>query len=391
MKKCNLFISNYTIGNSPSLLNLIELLSFRFVLHVFLEDVQIVPDTLLKSKNIRFTQIIRNLSLFRKIMIFLKRVSYYRIKSLFTGSAYVHFHFYPYRSSCKEINIAVDPHGFRLASHCLGHESVFYYSLELYLNEDHTGLDYPKELKKFERENINSIKGLIIQNKVKAKIFYNDYLLCEEKPCFYLPVTLSGEGQQNSANLFRDKFKLSDDVLICVHIGGIAKWHSIEEIIDQVKNNDRLFLYVQGYPDKSYLEHLLRKIEVEKINNVYISTEIFDDIKDVDKILEASDVGIAWYNPISTGFKVAAGSSGKIVSYLKHGLPVLINRTDSSIEYIDQRGVGLSCESYDEIFTKLKEINLKYDEFSNNAFNEYKKVYKFENYKESLIEFLENL
>lgn len=168
MKKLAIFISKYTIGNSPSLLNLIEYLDKIYSVTIFLDTVWLIPaDLPNKAKHIVYVR--------RRHHIYYKlNEKLFVIKRKF------------------DVYIAVDPHGFFLCKRLFPRSIPFYYSLELYIKNEYFGLDYSDEICSFERENIHNIKGLIIQSEERGSIFKKDYGLPDNFPTFYLPVTYRG-------------------------------------------------------------------------------------------------------------------------------------------------------------------------------------------------------
>ncbi|NLE04934.1 MAG: glycosyltransferase family 4 protein, partial [Crenarchaeota archaeon] len=123
------------------------------------------------------------------------------------------------------------------------------------------------------------------------------------------------------------------------------------------------------------------------IHNVFILDEIFDSIKDIDKIIQSCSLGIAWYNDISIGFRTAGESSGKIPAYFRFGLPVVAKKYTSTYNAIEKTGCGLCVENYDDIINSLKMIENRFDYYSCNAIKEYEKKYRFEKYREKLLIF----
>src|SRR5512137_2699844 len=129
--KVAVFLAHYGIGNSPSILNLLYALSRRYRVHLYIDHVELVslPEPIDK----RAVKIIAKNSLVSRA---LARFNEYRAV------------------------IAIDPHGFYLYDKTLGKkDNCFYYSLELYLKNDHFGLNYPTEVEECERQNIHTIKG----------------------------------------------------------------------------------------------------------------------------------------------------------------------------------------------------------------------------------------
>jgi len=364
-----LYISNYTIGNSPSLLNLINLLSKRNNIHLFLKNVGLITAEIKKNKNIKIIQMDGRYHSQNTISAMINRLKYKEID--------------------YEFHIAVDPHGFVLCKELFPHIKPFYYSLELYLKNDHFGLDYNKSIMKKERENITSIKGLIIQSREKEDYFKADYALNKSVPTYILPVTCYGEGNKEKCKYLRDLYKIPEDNTIALHLGGIAEWFSCIELCNEFSKFNDLTLIFHGYSNKEYLKKLKKFIVQEEIKNVIINENVYDSINELDKIVQSCDIGIAWYNDISTGFRMVGRSSGKIATYLKFGLPVIATKYASTIEAIENPNCGVCITNLRTMKNALDFVRQNYQLLSENAIFEYEKTYRFERYEDGLLHFFD--
>jgi len=103
------------------------------------------------------------------------------------------------------------------------------------------------------------------------------------------------------------------------------------------------------------------------------------------------DLGIAWYDNISVGFRTAGKSSGKIAAYLRFGLPIIAKKYRSTIEAIEDTRCGICVDKITDIQEAIRNIELNYDKYSKNAIDEYNKRYDFNVYKEPLIKFFTSL
>jgi len=364
MKKFAVFISRYGLGNSPSILNFLDLLSADHQLTVFLEHVSLADVDLLKRRNVRVYDFTRRRSL-----------SYWqgRVNALWSRyDSYVTF----------------DPHGFCLCMRLFPAAQPIYYSLELYLREDHFGLYYPEKVCQQERANIGRISGLIIQSKEKEELFREDYGIAPSVPSLLLPVTYRGESSAEKTNYLRDYFGLPSGVRIALHLGGIAAWFSCVELAEAFGKLDGWVLVFHGYPDPDYEGQLQGLLKDKGIDNVYIHDRRFPDIEAVNEVIKSADVGIAWYNDLSAGFRTSGLSSGKIPAYLRFGLPVIAKRYLSTHEALEVPRCGFCVDEHDEIPQALTSIEVNYDELSRAARAEYEKRYRFEGYAENILTFL---
>lgn len=355
-------ISHYSIGNSPSLLNLLGLLATHFQVHLFLDNVALCDVPLLQSP----------------------RFVIYSIGRCFRRMGWPH----PARHLRPQHFLAVDPHGLVLCKELFPEARPIYYSLELYLRDDHYGLDYPPAIMRRERAAMKDIAGLVIQSAEKRDLFIADHGCGEGLRTFLLPVTLAGPPRPGKSRFVRDTFRIPPTRNIALHLGGIATWFSCIEIAIAFGALDDWALLFQGYADPRYKAELKTAIRDHRLGNVFVSDVTYADIGFIDRIVESCDAGIAWYNDISAGFRTAGQSSGKIVSYLRGGLPVVAKAYPSTLRAIEAAGCGRCVSSIDDIPQALSTIQAAYDTFSSCALREYDATYRFDRYERALLDFL---
>jgi len=382
MDKVAVFIQKYSIGKSSPVVCMLDLLSDNYEVDLFILDAWCTKAKVLKKSNINLidmgTKEWKNiLTKTKQIITFLFNKTY---RSILTHNFNANYMYY----------ICIDPHGFLLCKELFPEASPFYYSLELYSKDDFYNLDCSGKLMNNERREINTIKGLIIQSRERELLFRDNYNLSSEIPVLLLPVTYLHPSVKKKTIMLKEKYNISSDRKIAIHLGGIQEYYSCIELALAFSKLDNWVLIFHGYHFGNYIKKLKNTIKRNSIKNVFISEEVYEDIDDMDPVLVSCDVGIAWYNNISPNFSSAGKSSGKISAYLRFGLPVITNRYNSTIEAIEQRGCGICVDDFREIKDALLKIEGNYDYYSDNCLKEYNSVYWFENYKTSIIDFLEN-
>lgn len=365
MKKLAIFISHYRIDNSPSILNLLAYLSRYYEVSLYIRA-SVLGNSIFLNK-LKIVDLSSNVQLVKTLI----SITYRR--------------FWQKRF---DFVICFDPHGFFLCSLILPFVRPVYYSLELYVKDDHFGLSYPWWVRINERNRINGIRGLIIQSREKDEIFRLEYGLPSGVPSFQLPVTYNGSSSSDKSRYLRTKFGINPNVKIALHLGGIAEWFSCIELAIAFSKIPAWALVFHGYPCHGYLLKLKETIESNKIENVYINDEQYDDLTQIDKIVCSCDLGVAWYNDISIGFRTAGFSSGKIPAYMRFGLPVVAKKYQSTLEAIEGCGAGLCVERTDDIAHAVNHIEENYEHYSLQARHTYDTTYNFEVYKKGLKAFL---
>jgi hypothetical protein len=376
-KEIAIFISNYSLANSPSIINLLDFLSRVYEIDLYLENVALKYGNILKKQNINVIdfdapQRLNHL----KILMPFKKLKQQLIYKRFMNKDYYRY-------------IAIDPYGFVLCKYLFPKSKPLYYSLELYIVGDNNSKSYPSHIMSKERSQINDIKGLIIQSKEKEGLFRKDYGLLPSVPTFLLPVTYKGKSIKEKSTYLRKQYNIDGRKRIALHLGGINYFHNCIEMSRRFSKATDWILFFQGYASKEYLQEFKHIIHSENLENILISRETFKNIDDVSKIIMSCDVGIVWYNNIDIGFRTSGQSSGKIPAYLRFGLPVIANKYDSTVEAVSKTGSGICIDEIREICDVLPVLEERYEYYSGNARLTYDQQYNFEIYQNKLFQFIE--
>lgn len=361
-KSIAVFLSHYSIGKSSPIVCMLDLLTDNYNVDLHLNDVY-HQDALVMTK-------------------ICKVYTYQYDVNALTSYHNLDIPSYDYF-------MAFDANGFFLCKYLYPFSKPIYYSLELYFRDNAYNLFYPEVVMNKERNEINNINGLIIQSNEREELFRNEYNLSDEIETLILPVTYNHPANKIKKNIFREKFKIPNSIKIALHLGGIQEHHCLIELADSFKNITNWVLIIHGNAFGEYVEKLKNFIIRNQISNVFISNDYVKNIDDMDVFLQSVDVGIAWYKNVSPNFSTAGKSSGKISAYLRFGLPVVVNKFQSTIDAIEHTGCGKCVEHYTEIPDVLIQIENKYSFYSENCRNEYNKYYWFENYKKDIIKFIE--
>jgi len=369
MQNNAIFICQYNIDNSPSILNLLGYLLGKGRVTLYLRNVRLFNAGILLHENLTTINLDKDSVLIPAIL-----------RARLSG----------FKRSLDDFDnvICFDPKGLILCNLLFPAARPYYYSLELYLKNDHFGLDYPSWLSSLERRAVRRIRGLIIQSQEKDHIFRREHALSAEIPTFILPVTYRGTSSIEKSSYIREKFSIDSARKIALHLGGVAGWFSCIELAMQFSRLTDWALVFHGYQNPVYALELKNIICRNAMVNIYVNDEQFADLKQVDEVVRSCDLGVAWYNDISLGFRTAGHSSGKIPSYMRFGLPVIAKKYRSTLEAIEYVGAGICIDSFDEIAGAIKRIEVDYDNYSRQARRIYDANYNFEVYTGDLERFL---
>jgi glycosyltransferase involved in cell wall biosynthesis len=394
MKAIAIFIENYNIDYSPSIINLLDFLSDRCRVDLFFRNVPMKSNTVLRKKNIRLIEVkrffhwqgalasarLRLASAMRGHWreAFLPTLLPQTVSKSFSGRNY-HGH------------IAFDPSGMALCKELFPLAKPYHYSLEVTLSsetapggEASSNDSLPVKTRDWSRD----IRGLIIQSPEREQLFRMDHPLGPDTKVLYLPVTCQGPAPSERRDVLQRRYGIPPQARIAIHLGGVNPYFSSLEIAEVFAALPDWYLFFQGNHLRGYGEEIRTLAKRTGARNIIVSKKFFTHLNDVDGYLLSADVGIAWYNDLNANFRSAGFSSGKISAYMRCGLPVLANDLPSMQAMIARKGCGLCVERVGQIPAALQKIVENYRTYRGQVLREYESRYRFENYHRSIQEFL---
>ena len=227
----------------------------------------------------------------------------------------------------------------------------------------------------FKKEEIGACKHIdfaVCQDEVRSSSLSEENHIPFEK-IIQIPVAGRGLKKGEKTRFLHTLLNIPFDKKIALFMGSIAKWSMIPELVQSVDNwPDEWVLVLHN---RYGLNTLIRDIQSKKI---YISSESYSKPDDLSIMLHSVDLGIALYNPTFEGIYTGKNlkhlglSSGKISTYLQHGVPVLTNEIGLLSDYIRSYDAGIVVCDMSEISGFLNRFNLNehFDEACFNLFSE---------------------
>lgn len=222
------------------------------------------------------------------------------------------------------------------------------------------GWETGMRFKEIEREACRGISFAISQDESRRYHLSRENEIPAEK-IFCIPVAgrFAFKGQK--------EFKLHEQLgidrkkKIALFIGSVARWTMINELIESLQywpDNWVLVLHDRYSIKKAKLFHKDRLNE-----RLFISNMKIPDVRMMRTILHSADIGIAFYRPdfsdpnTGNNLKHLGLSSGKINTYLQHGLPVLINELGEISDYVKSLRLGFVVEKPSDIPSVLSDFD----------------------------------
>ena len=171
---------------------------------------------------------------------------------------------------------------------------------------------------------------------------------------FNIPVTGNYKKQYPKSDFLYEHLKIPKDKKIALFAGSISKWSMIGDIVKQTDSwpkNWVLVLHDRYGRNLGFLSSLIKNRP-----QIYISDRSLKTPDDLEKLICSADVGIGLYktnfNSIYEGKNLVfmGLSAGKLMTYMKYGVPVITNEIGQLSDYIRKYKLGI-------VVNKAAEIN----------------------------------
>ena len=247
---------------------------------------------------------------------------------------------------------------------------VIYWNLEL---TDDMDLFFIKDVLK---KNLDLFYLSIIQDEEREKSF-NQFLGLHHK-FLKVPVTIIPPSRKIQRDFFEKNYGIKNKFIV-LYSGYICLWAGLLEVSDAFMDiHDDFILVIQGRTEgtESYLNLLQNKIKSQ--SNILLLPQYFDD-EEHNHLIASADAGLALYlyHEHNDNFNLISNSSGKIATYLGHGLPVITNNLKSLQELSDKSGCTFCLSSFSELGSKLKYIKNNKDKISERCLDYFNSNYNF--------------
>ena len=200
----------------------------------------------------------------------------------------------------------------------------------------------------FKRAEIDACRGLafaVCQDTVRAQHLSIENGIPRGRIIF-LPVAGRGARPGPKTDYLHQHLGIPRHQRIALFAGSVSEMCGISAVIRQAANwSDRWALVIHN---RYGVTPSVRKYcdECRGVRNIHFSTEPCDDIRGMGRLLHSADLGLAFYQTVAgsiyTGKNVGdiGMSSGKIATYLQHGLPVVTNPVGLMSRLIEHHRLG---------------------------------------------------
>lgn len=243
-----------------------------------------------------------------------------------------------------------------------------------------------KRFKSIEKKMAQLVGHWFVQDEVRAFHLQKENNL---NPAIQtlLPLASSGAAEKHSERL-RDLLGVPINRKVAIAIGSISDWSMIREIVSSVYQwpEDWVLIIHDRY---GQTEAELTKLgcnlnEVQK-GRVFLSNHASMQVDNMSNVLAGVSAGLALYKPNYKGpytgdnLKYLGLASGKISTYLRYGVPPVINNIGQYSYLANTHQFGLVAEDADGIGALLE--SLIDPAWSVRALSYYKEYLDFNNYR----------
>jgi hypothetical protein len=227
-------------------------------------------------------------------------------------------------------------------------------SYEIYFSEE---LD--RNFKMPEIMACNNLKFAVCQDQIRARELCRENEIPPEK-IIYIPVASGGIKKRNRSFAIHDALNIPHDKKLMLYMGEIScAWAGIFDVLE----------HTGEWPDNwnLILHHRYGKSAASDINgligsakNVYFSPFQTIANEKMEDLLNCVDAGLAFYCPTSghplsgNNLKYIGLASGKISTYLRHGVPVVTNQLGEISDLIKKYEAGLSVNNGSQLAEALR-------------------------------------
>lgn len=243
--------------------------------------------------------------------------------------------------------------------------------------------------KSLERKASKSVALWIVQDEVRAEqLQYENNLHPENR--ILLPLASAGVGELKAERL-RDSLGIPGDKKVAIIIGSVSSWAMINQILKTVvdwPDNWVLIVHERYGRTRESLGEALAAIEHLQEQKVFISDAATELVDDMGSILAGVSVGLAFYEPnfnsIYTGknLEYLGLSSGKISTYLRYGVPVILNEIGLYAQESQLFRFGRVVQRPEQIKDNLEEVCR--EDYQNHARDYFAKKLDFDLYREDI-------
>jgi glycosyltransferase involved in cell wall biosynthesis len=258
-----------------------------------------------------------------------------------------------------------------------------YHSLELYPSWESKSL--AQRISKFlERWSNRLASFTIIQDEERACLLAQDNNIPIEN-IVIIPNAPMGEAEHKRSNYLHKKLSIPENKKIILYAGNIFAPYSMSlELVQAAQywpEDWVLVLHNNLIVDAEYYIQLQKS---DKNGRVMFSRDPVP-YEELEDLVSSADIGLALYKPTDANMLHVGLSSGKLMHYLKCGVPVIVNDLPGLKDVVDRYECGLCVQDVREVGNAVKLIFSDYNRYIERALLAFNNSFKAEIYLPHLL------
>ena len=180
---------------------------------------------------------------------------------------------------------------------------------------------------------------------------------------------------------------------IALYVGSmVSKWAMTNELIANTECwDDNWALVLHGRYNDHNMQRFIQRHE--PVKRVYFTPQSGLPFEAMQTLVMGADLGIALYRPTfankyeGNNLKYLGLSSGKISTYLQHGVPIVVNDIGEMSEHVDKYELGIHIHGLDELPARLHDTDRAVlDRWRENCYQFFEKNLDLQNHIGPLLE-----
>lgn len=263
-----------------------------------------------------------------------------------------------------------------------------YISYEIFF-EDEAGSDFKQK----EIDACRNVTFVIVQDAIRANKLSEENHIGLTKMILVPVGGRKPKAYQKNWTLY-EALGIPREKNIALVMGSTDRWTMTPELIATIPMwGDNWVLVIHNRYGIGAVSQEVKQIASHYPDKVYIASSPFEDLGDMSSMIHSADVGIALYNPTNDSIyhgkniQFIGLSSGKVATYLQHGLPVIACGMNLLSEYVTRYHAGSVVENPDKVHEFLPRGGRSQNENCENLFRE---VFDLDLYGARIVESVEN-
>jgi hypothetical protein len=217
--------------------------------------------------------------------------------------------------------------------------------------------------KKDERAACEGISFAVCQDRVRSSHLSRENRIPLEN-IIDIPVAPRGVGERRHSTDLHQALGLPLSTRIAMSIGGLQwAWTMVDEIVESTRmwSDDWVLVLNYSHDPGKFSDLQARHPGADK---VFLSPRSGAPYADLPQVLACADLGVALYKPIfdsnqfdGLNMQHIGMGSGKIATFLQHGVPVLVNEIGEMSDHVVKEGLGICVRDPEEIPARLHELD----------------------------------